>query len=53
MRVKVEDVNDNVPFFGKRLYEAEVNEDAAKGTVVIEVTAKDRDESKIELFQRN
>ncbi|XP_014664051.1 PREDICTED: neural-cadherin-like [Priapulus caudatus] len=44
VRVMVEDVNDNVPFFSKKLFEAEVNEDAPKGTIVIEVTAKDRDE---------
>ncbi|KAK3739519.1 hypothetical protein QZH41_016191, partial [Actinostola sp. cb2023] len=41
--ITIEDVNDNAPVFDSNTYQAHVNEDAAKGTAVITVTANDAD----------
>lgn len=38
-----EDVNDNVPFFTSSIYEATVTEGAQMGTVVLQVSAHDKD----------
>ncbi|XP_078810329.1 protocadherin alpha-8 isoform X32 [Oryzias latipes] len=42
--VNVQDVNDNIPVFDKALYKATVLENAAPGTSVISVHARDLDE---------
>ncbi|KAM9348127.1 protocadherin-16 [Symphorus nematophorus] len=44
VEVKVLDVNDNSPVFSKSSYSVEISEDAAEGTKVLEVSAKDADE---------
>ncbi|XP_035034564.2 protocadherin-16 [Hippoglossus stenolepis] len=44
VEVKVLDVNDNSPVFGRTSYSVEVSEDAAEGTHVLEVTATDADD---------
>nr|XP_043897629.1 protocadherin-16 [Solea senegalensis] len=44
VEVVVLDVNDNSPVFGKSSYTVDVSEDAAEGTQVLEVSAKDADE---------
>ncbi|XP_076454192.1 cadherin-87A-like isoform X2 [Babylonia areolata] len=43
VHVEVQDVNDESPQFTKRVFEAEVSEDARGGTSVITVSATDRD----------
>ncbi|KAH7984221.1 hypothetical protein HPB52_018239 [Rhipicephalus sanguineus] len=45
IRIGIGDKNDNPPYFGQALYEAEVNEDEDVQHTVITVTAKDKDES--------
>ncbi|XP_067374272.1 protocadherin alpha-3-like isoform X15 [Channa argus] len=42
--IKVLDVNDNPPVFTKDVYSATLNENAARGTLVIQVNATDLDE---------
>lgn len=37
------DVNDNVPFFTSSIYEASVTEGAQIGTLVLQVSAHDKD----------
>lgn len=37
------DVNDNVPFFTSSIYEASVTEGALTGTLVLQVSAHDKD----------
>ncbi|XP_035482204.2 protocadherin-16 [Scophthalmus maximus] len=44
VEVKVLDVNDNSPVFGRSSYSVEVSEDAAEGTPVLEVSATDADD---------
>lgn len=44
--VAVEDENDHVPYFTSVLYEGSVFESAQKGSVVLQVTALDRDKGK-------
>uniref|UniRef100_UPI0037E8DF2B protocadherin-16 n=1 Tax=Semicossyphus pulcher TaxID=241346 RepID=UPI0037E8DF2B len=44
VEVKVLDVNDNSPVFNKGSYSAEVSEDAAEGTQILEVAAVDADD---------
>ncbi|XP_061103933.1 protocadherin Fat 3-like [Conger conger] len=44
--VTVEDENDHAPYFTNILYEASVFESAQKGSVVLQVTALDRDKGK-------
>ncbi|KAH9361759.1 hypothetical protein HPB48_005088 [Haemaphysalis longicornis] len=44
IRIGIGDKNDNPPYFGQALYEAEVNEDEDVQHTVITVTAKDKDE---------
>ncbi|XP_076606771.1 protocadherin-16 [Chaetodon auriga] len=44
VEVKVLDVNDNSPVFGKSSYSVEVSEDAAEGSQVVEVSAIDADD---------
>lgn len=41
--IKVTDVNDNVPVFGKGDYSAEISEDLTPGSLVMKVTATDQD----------
>ncbi|XP_061690531.1 protocadherin Fat 2 [Syngnathoides biaculeatus] len=41
--VAVSDVNDNAPVFGRGDYSAEISEDRVPGSLVIKVTASDRD----------
>ncbi|XP_062318494.1 neural-cadherin-like [Osmerus eperlanus] len=41
--VNVTDVNDNVPFFTSSIYEASVTEGAQVGTLVLQVSAHDKD----------
>ncbi|XP_047449674.1 protocadherin Fat 3a isoform X3 [Mugil cephalus] len=41
--IEVEDINDHVPIFTNSLYEASVYESAAVGSVVVQVTALDKD----------
>uniref|UniRef100_A0A8C7PBT5 Neural-cadherin-like n=1 Tax=Oncorhynchus mykiss TaxID=8022 RepID=A0A8C7PBT5_ONCMY len=41
--VNVTDVNDNVPFFTSSIYEASVTEGAKVGTMVLQVSAQDKD----------
>ncbi|KAM8861815.1 neural-cadherin-like [Synchiropus picturatus] len=41
--VNVTDVNDNVPFFTSSIYEASVTEGAQMGTLVLQVSAHDKD----------
>ncbi|XP_055365580.1 neural-cadherin-like isoform X2 [Betta splendens] len=41
--VNVTDVNDNVPFFTSSIYEASVTEGAQTGTLVLQVSAHDKD----------
>ncbi|XP_055789881.1 neural-cadherin-like [Salvelinus fontinalis] len=41
--VNVTDVNDNVPFFTSSIYEASVMEGAKVGTMVLQVSAQDKD----------
>ncbi|XP_057677236.1 protocadherin-16-like [Corythoichthys intestinalis] len=43
VHVRVLDVNDNAPIFGKASYSAEVSEDAAEGSQVLTVSAMDAD----------
>lgn len=45
VNVRVLDVNDNSPVFGRNSYTVEVSEDAAVGTPVLEVKATDKDEA--------
>lgn len=45
VEVKVLDVNDNSPVFGKNSYSVEVSEDAAEGTQVLEVSRHWNEES--------
>ncbi|KAM9849740.1 uncharacterized protein ACBR49_007030 [Aulostomus maculatus] len=42
--IEVLDVNDNSPVFTKDIYSAELNENAAPGTLVLQVNATDLDE---------
>uniref|UniRef100_A0AAY4A8E4 Protocadherin-16 n=1 Tax=Denticeps clupeoides TaxID=299321 RepID=A0AAY4A8E4_9TELE len=42
--VRVLDVNDNAPVFGQEHYEVHVPEDAAPGSSLVQVTARDKDE---------
>uniref|UniRef100_A0A8C9U158 FAT atypical cadherin 3 n=1 Tax=Scleropages formosus TaxID=113540 RepID=A0A8C9U158_SCLFO len=44
--VAVEDANDHAPYFTRTIYEGTVFESAAVGTVVLKVTALDRDKEK-------
>ncbi|XP_029375177.1 protocadherin-16 [Echeneis naucrates] len=44
VEVKVLDINDNSPVFGRSSYSVEVSEDASEGTLVLEVSATDADE---------
>ncbi|XP_033489034.2 protocadherin alpha-2-like isoform X3 [Epinephelus lanceolatus] len=44
INVYILDVNDNIPTFSKSLYKARVPENAAPGTVVIQLNATDLDE---------
>ncbi|XP_069002409.1 protocadherin-16 [Embiotoca jacksoni] len=44
VEVKVLDVNDNSPVFTKSSYSVEVSEDAAEGSLVLEVSATDVDD---------
>ncbi|KAM7000070.1 protocadherin alpha-2-like isoform 4-T4 [Tautogolabrus adspersus] len=44
IHVNILDVNDNIPTFSKTLYKASVQENAARGTVVIMLNATDLDE---------
>uniref|UniRef100_A0A673XXT8 Neural-cadherin-like n=1 Tax=Salmo trutta TaxID=8032 RepID=A0A673XXT8_SALTR len=41
--VNITDVNDNVPFFTSSIYEASVTEGAKVGTMVLQVSAQDKD----------
>ncbi|XP_071199905.1 neural-cadherin-like [Salvelinus alpinus] len=43
IHVNVTDVNDNVPFFTSSIYEASVTEGAKVGTMVLQVSAHDKD----------
>ncbi|XP_058533352.1 protocadherin beta-15 [Ochotona princeps] len=43
IRVLVMDVNDNAPEFTQTLYEVQVPEDSPKGSIVVQVTARDLD----------
>ncbi|XP_072302038.1 protocadherin-16 [Eucyclogobius newberryi] len=45
VNVRVLDVNDNSPVFGRSSYTVEVSEDATVGTPVLEVKATDKDEA--------
>jgi len=47
VQIRITDMNDNVPFFSDRIYTARVPENTDAGTVVITVTAEDKDEGKI------
>jgi len=44
VQIRVTDMNDNVPYFKDRIYTARVPENTDAGTVVITVTAEDKDE---------
>ncbi|XP_064422925.1 protocadherin gamma-A11-like [Latimeria chalumnae] len=44
IRIIVVDANDNAPVFSKAVYKASLLENAAKGTVVIQINATDSDE---------
>ncbi|KAM9795547.1 protocadherin alpha-13-like [Neosynchiropus ocellatus] len=44
INVNVLDVNDNTPSFSQTLYKARVNENAAAGSAIIQLTAVDSDE---------
>ena len=44
VQIRVTDMNDNVPYFKDRIYTARVPENTDAGTVVISVTAEDKDE---------
>lgn len=44
MQIRVTDTNDNAPYFREQFYSARVPENAELGSVVIAVTAEDRDE---------
>ena len=44
VQIRVTDMNDNVPYFKDRVYTARVPENTDPGTVVITVTAEDKDE---------
>ena len=46
MQIRITDMNDNVPYFKERIYTARVPENTDAGTVVITVTAEDKDEGK-------
>ena len=46
MQIKVTDTNDNVPYFKDRLYTVRVPENTDPGTIIISVTADDKDEGK-------
>jgi len=46
VQIRVTDMNDNVPYFKDRIYTARVPENTDAGTVVISVTAEDKDEGK-------
>jgi len=46
VQIRVTDMNDNVPYFKDRIYTARVPENTDAGTVVITVTAEDKDEGK-------
>ena len=47
VQIRITDMNDNVPYFKDRIYTARVPENTDAGTVVISVTAEDKDEGKI------
>lgn len=44
--IEVEDINDHVPIFSSSLYEGSVYESAAVGSIVVQVTAVDKDKGK-------
>jgi len=44
IQIRVTDMNDNAPFFSERVYTARVPENTDIGTIVMTVTANDRDE---------
>lgn len=44
VQIRVTDMNDNSPFFRDNLYTTRVPENTDPGTVIITVTAEDRDE---------
>ncbi|XP_064422985.1 protocadherin gamma-A11-like [Latimeria chalumnae] len=44
IRIVVVDVNDNAPLFTKEMYKVKLQENASKGTLVIQVNASDIDE---------
>jgi Cadherin domain len=44
VQIRVTDTNDNAPYFRDQLYSAHVPENAEPGSVIIAVTAEDRDE---------
>lgn len=46
VQIQVTDMNDNVPYFKDRLYTVQVPENTDPGTVIISVTAEDKDEGK-------
>jgi len=46
VQIRITDMNDNVPYFKDRIYTARVPENTDAGTVVITVTAEDKDEGK-------
>lgn len=43
VRINVNDVNDNAPYFPKQQYVGQVAETASKGTLVINIRASDAD----------
>ena len=47
VQIRITDMNDNVPYFKERIYTARVPENTDAGTVVITVTAEDKDEGKM------
>jgi len=47
VQIRITDMNDNVPYFKDRIYTARVPENTDAGTVVISVTAEDKDEGKM------
>jgi len=47
VQIRITDMNDNVPYFTDRIYTARVPENTDAGTVVITVTAEDKDEGNL------
>ena len=44
VQIRITDTNDNGPYFRERVYSARVPENTESGSVIIVVTAEDRDE---------